>query len=102
MLGDEDQKIVRVRKDMGLSHKEFFASLSTLAREFSCCVSDTGAILEYDKGQIHIALAPETKRKIGAVTLPRTWVSFEFRNLSKSQRLFFLERFNLAFQRGGG
>jgi hypothetical protein len=34
--------------------------------------------------------------------LPRTWVSLEFRSLSKAQRTLFLERFDLAFHRGGG
>jgi len=65
-------------------------------------VSDTGIVVEYDRGEIHIALEPETERKLGAMTLPQTWVSFEFHNLSKAQRSFFLERFNLAFLRGGG
>ena len=102
MAGDEGQKVFFLKKDMGLSHREFFASLSTLAREVPCQVSDSGAILEYDSGEIHIELGSESQRQLGLIKLPQTWVSLEFRNLSKAQRTLFLERFDLAFRRGGG
>jgi hypothetical protein len=94
--------VVRVRKDMGLSHREFFASLSTLAKEAPCRVSDMGATVEYDSGEVRIVLGSEGERILGSMTLPRTSVSLEFRNLSKAQRVIFLERFDLAFHRGGG
>ena len=102
MAGDKGQKVVFLKKDMGLSHREFFASLATLAREVPCRVSDSGAILEYDSGEIHMALGPESQRQLGLLKLPQTWVSLEFRNLSTAQRALFLERFDLAFHRGGG
>ena len=102
MPADECQKVVVLKKDMGLSHREFFASLATLAREVPCQVSDSGAILEYDSGEIHIGLGPESQRQLGLIKLPQTYVSLEFRNLSKAQRAIFLERFDLAFHRGGG
>ena len=102
LSADECQKVVVLKKDMGLSHREFFASLATLAREVPCQVSDSGAILEYDSGEIHIGLGPESQRQLGLMKLPQTWVSLEFRNLSKAQRAMFLERFDLAFHRGGG
>ena len=102
MPADECQKVVVLKKDMGLSHREFFASLATLAREVPCQVSDSGAILEYDSGEIHMTLGPESQRQLGLLKLPQTWVSLEFHNLSKAQRMLFLERFDLAFRRGGG
>ena len=102
MPADECHKVVVLKKDMGLSHREFFASLATLAREFPCKVSDSSAIVEYDPGEIHIALGTESQRQLGLMKLPQTWVSLEFRNLSKAQRVNFLERFDLAFHRGGG
>ena len=107
-LGDNEvsvngcENFVLLTKDMGLSHREFFASLATLAREVPCRVSDSGATLAYDSGKIHIALGPESQRQLGLMKLPQTWVSLEFHNLSKAQRALFLERFDLAFQRGGG
>ena len=102
MSADECQKVVVLKKDMGLSHRECFASLATLAREVPCQVNDSGAVLEYDSGEIHIGLGPESQRQLGLMKLPQTWVSLEFRNLSKVQRALFLERFDLAFRRGGG
>ena len=86
LSADECQKVVVLKKDMGLSHREFFASLATLAREVSCRVSDSGAILEYDSGEVHIVLGTEGQRQLGLMKLPQTWVSLEFRNLSKAQR----------------
>lgn len=94
--------VIRLRKDMGLSHREIFASISTLAKEMSCRISDIGATVEYDSGEIRIVLGSECERKLGLLTLPRTSVSLEFHNLSKLQRGQFLERFNIAFRRGGG
>ena len=87
---------------MGLSHREFFASLSTLAKEAPCRVSDMGATVEYDSGEVRIVLGSEGERILGSMTLPRISVSLEFRNLSKARRANFLERFDLAFHRGGG
>ena len=47
-------------------------------------------------------LVVESQRQLGLIKLPQIWVSLEFRNLSKAQREKFLERFDLAFHRGGG
>ena len=94
--------VFRLTKDMGLSHREIFASLATLAKEMTCRTSDTDAIVEYDSGEVRVVLGPEGERKLGSIMLPRTSVSLEFHNLSKAQRGQFLERFDLAFRRGGG
>ena len=93
---------VLIQKEMGICHQEFFASLVTLARKIPCRVSDSGAVLEYDSGEVRISLGPEGERRLGSMALPRTMVSLEFRDLSEEQRTFFLERFDLAFRRGGG
>ena len=65
LSADECQKVVVLNKDMGLSHREFFASLATLAREVSCRVSDSSAVLEYDSGEVHIALGPGKSASVG-------------------------------------
>ena len=101
MSGDTIEP-VSICKEMGCSYQEFFASLATLARALPCRVSDSGAVLEYDSGEVCISLGPEGERRLGSMIVPRTTVSLEFRDLSEEQRTVFLERFDLAFRRGGG
>ena len=86
MSGDTSIDPVSICKEMGCSYQEFFASLATLSRELPCRVSDSGAILEYDSGEVRISLGPEGERKLGSMVLPWTTVSLEFRDLSEEQR----------------
>ncbi len=102
MTEESIHNVVAMKKDMGLSHQEFFASLTTLAREIPCQVTDKGVVVAYDSGEIRIGLGPESERQLGSINLARTWVSLEFHNLSDEQQNRFLERFDLAFHRGGG
>ena len=102
MARTNDKNRMMVHKDMGLSHREFFASLATLTPESSCRVHDSGAVLEYYSGKICISLEPEEERRIGSIRLPRTEVLIEFFDLSDKQQTNFLDRFDLAFRRGGG
>ena len=97
----EADRIVVIR-DMGLSHREFFRSLQPLAREWQCQIRNDGVLIDYDGGEIDIVLGKEGRRKIAAMSLPRTEVRFNFSRLSFLQRKKFLYRFDLAYRRGGG
>ena len=101
MSDGEADRIVMVR-DMGLSHREFFRSLQPLAREWQCQIRDDGVLIDYDGGEIDIVLGKEGRRKIAAMSLPRTEVRFNFSRLNSLQRKKFLYRFDLAYRRGGG
>lgn len=101
MSDDEAGRIVVVR-DMGLSHREFFRSLQPLEREWQCQIRDDGVVIDYDGGEIDIVLGKEGRRKIAAISLPRTEVRFGFSRLSALQREKFFYRFDLAYRRGGG
>ena len=101
MSDNEVDRIVVVR-DMGVSHREFFRSLQPLAREWQCQIRDDGVLIDYDGGEIDIVLGKEGRRKIAAMSLPRTEVRFNFSRLNSLQRKKFLYRFDLAYRRGGG
>jgi hypothetical protein len=96
------KNLMTIQKEMGFSHQEFFSSLAILARDIPCRLSDSGAVLEYDAGEVRISLGPQGERKLGSMILPRTMVSLEFKDFSEEQRMVFLDRFDLTFRRGGG
>ena len=101
MSDGEADRMVVVR-DMGLSHREFFRSLQTLAREWQCQIRNDGVLIDYDGGAIDIVLGKEGRRRIAAMSLPRTEVRFCFSRLTLLQRKKFFYRFDLAYRRGGG
>ena len=101
MSDGEADRMVVVR-DMGLSHREFFRSLQTLAREWQCQIRIDGVLIDYDGGEIDIILGKEGRRRIAAMSLPRTEVRFCFSRLTPLQRENFFYRFDLAYRRGGG
>ena len=101
MSDGEADRMVVVR-DMGLSHREFFRSLQTLAREWQCQIRIDGVLIDYDGGEIDIVLGKEGRRRIAAMSLPRTEVRFCFSRLTLLQRKKFFYRFDLAYRRGGG
>ena len=101
MSDGEADRMVVVR-DMGLSHRKFFRSLQTLAREWQCHITNDGVLIDYDGGEIDIILRKEGRRRIAAMSLPRPEVRFNFSRLSSSQRKKFFYRFDLAYRRGGG
>jgi len=98
--GEEDRMVVV--RDMGLSHREFFRSLQTLAREWQCQIRNDGVLIDYDGGEIDIVLGKEGRRRIAAMSLPRTEVRFCFSRLTLLQSKKFFYRFDLAYRRGGG
>ncbi|MDH3688454.1 MAG: hypothetical protein OEU36_03090 [Gammaproteobacteria bacterium] len=89
-------------REMGISHAEFFRSLSSalIGEEFT--VSDRGARVSYAGGIIELTLSEERIRKLGSLGLPRTMVEFKFSGLSQQQADRFMDRFELHFRRGGG
>ena len=101
-MRDSDADRIVVVRDMGLSYREFFRSLQPLAREWQCQIRDDGVLIDYDGGEIDIVLGKEGRRKIAAISLPRTEVRFCFSRLNALQRKKFFYRFDLAYRRGGG
>ena len=45
---------------------------------------------------------PETSRKIGKLELPVTHIKFRFEDIEHDQVREFFDRFDIAYQKGGG
>lgn len=89
-------------REMGISHAEFFRTLSSALEGEQFTVSDHGARVSYAGGIIELTLSEERIRKLGSLVLPSTVVEFKFSGLSQQQADRFMDRFELYFRRGGG
>ncbi len=95
-------EVVRLSREMGYTHKDFFKFFEPLAKQWLCNISTLGVDVTYDGGRVLIRLGSEGQRKIASIVLPKTQVIFEFHNLNHEQQERFMYRFDLAFRRGGG
>jgi hypothetical protein len=98
----ESDAVVTLRREMGMSHAEFFRSLPAAMGEqaFSICGSTVTA--ENGSRRLIISLAPEQERRIALLRLPVTWVIFDFTGYSEAEVEAFMRRFERHYQRGGG
>ena len=92
-----------LRKEMGLTHTDFFRILAQLPGGWLQETRPDGASLKYADGRVEITLGPEQQRHLSAlVQIPATEVLFRYANLSADEKKTFPARFDLTYQRGGG
>jgi hypothetical protein len=99
MAGDEP---VVITKEMAVTHADFFRSLPHALAGEQCTVDGTQVRLESADGTWRIELGPEGKRRIALLAVPATPVTMVFEGYSDTAREDSLQRFDRAFQRGGG
>ena len=87
---------------MGLTHQEFFRELPAALGHRAHRVEGRRVSMELDRGSLVIRLGAERVRRIAALRLPFTVVSFAFEGVGEIERERFMERFDLGFRRGGG
>ena len=92
---------VRVEKLMSLTRQEFVAALAHVGGVESVTDGAWSAALKAGTVTITFAALPSA-RLGGLLELPRAKVMLDFHNTSGDQQSEFLQRFDLAFQRGGG
>jgi hypothetical protein len=91
----------RVTKLMSLTPTEFAASASRLLERHVASGERVEQAL--GNGRVTIACEPRPGVRLGGLLdLPRAEVTLMFDGVSAEDRLAFLKRFDLAFQRGGG
>jgi len=93
---------VVVEKEMALTHADFFRCLPNALRGETCTVTGATVRIEAADGVWTIELGPEGKRRIALLAVPATPVKLTFEGFSEAARADALERFDRAFQRGGG
>ena len=91
----------RVRR-MALTHAEFLRSLPRAAPGMERRINGNVVELSAPPRRVVISLGPEQSRRLGALALPETEVRLRLEGFSVQERQAFLERFDLAFRRGGG
>ncbi len=91
-----------IEKIMSISMAEYAASLDkaiglTQGEQITCVARAVGS------GRVTITFETLTPVRLGGLLeLPRARVTLTFAGLSERERNAFLDRFDLAFQRGGG
>lgn len=90
--------------DMAVTRAEFLRSLPAAAHGMECRISEGGALvlLLEPPRRVEIRLGPEERRRLGALSLPRTRVGLSLEGFADAEAAAFLERFARAYQRGGG
>ncbi len=94
--------VVRFSRDMGITHSEFFRTLPAALAALPYTVQGHDVVINDDTRRLVITLSPESRRRLGALSLPTTQVHFTFSGYSPQDIDQFMSRFDRAFQRGGG
>jgi len=94
--------VVRIVKDMGITHAEFFRTVRSLLEGEDAVVRDDGVTWRRGAATIEIRLGPEGARKLGRFQLPRTEVELLFHDCAAAGVTSFVARFDTCFRRGGG
>ena len=94
---------MELRKEMGLTHADFFRMLAQLPGGWLQETRANGASLKFADGRVEITLGPEQQRHLTTlVQIPATEVVFRYKNLTETEKENFQARFDLTYQRGGG
>lgn len=92
-----------IRKEMGLTHKDFYEELPNLLKGIPYQHSENTIKFQINSKNIEITLGPEKTRHLGqSISLPVTNVTLSFSNFSKTEVNQFIKHFNLKFMKGGG
>ena len=90
-------------KEMGITHKDFYAELPNLLKDIPFQQSDGVVTFQLNGKKVEIIIAPEGVRKLGqSVQLPVTLVTLRFFDFSKEEIESFIKHYNLKFMKGGG
>lgn len=91
-----------IRREMGLTHKDFFRTLPRVLRNRVFHITNTVVTVYEAEQRLTIYLSPQRERRIAMLRLPVTDVSLHFVGYSEMEVKRFMNRFARYFQRGGG
>ena len=92
----------RLRREMSISHREFFRSLEPAIKPATYTVEGRTITVHGAPGRVEIRLSEERERRIALLRLPVTDVEIDLDGFTEASLTAFLGQFDLAFQRGGG
>lgn len=92
-----------VRKEMGITHSEFYQRLPELLLNIPYHRTQDTIKFQLHGKTIEISLEPEQVRELGlSIRLPVTVVALRFYDFSEDETSSFITHFNLKFMKGGG
>jgi hypothetical protein len=102
-MGTVKEQIKTVKKEMGITHKDFYVVLPDLLNGLPYHQSEDTIKFQLNHKNVEITLGPEGVRKLGlSMRLPVTFVTLRFFNFSEEEVSGFIKHFNLRFMKGGG
>ena len=91
------------RPDRGMTHADFRRIFPRLIEDAEAVEGDLSQRVQWPDGKVlEVEVSEEKVRKIATLRMPYLDLSFTFQGFSNEQRDAFLERFERAFQKGGG
>jgi hypothetical protein len=102
-MESESGHLTVVKKEMGITHQDFYAELPTLLDKIPYQQTDDTISCQLNGKKMEIVLGLEKVREIGrSVRLPMTLVMLRFHDFSEEEMGDFVRHFNLRFMKGGG
>jgi len=88
---------------MGMSHDDFFRVFPAVVAPAPWRREGLSIHVEWSHGARVVATVSAQKlRRIASLSLPYVDITFAFRGMGERERQDFLQRFDRAFQKGGG
>ena len=98
-----DQNQHTIKKEMGISHRDFFRILPRVMNGRGYTVDGQRIVAEEPERRLEIHLSDQRERVLGPmVRLQVTDVELIFFNYSETDRTSFLKFFEINFFKGGG
>ena len=91
-----------IKREMTITYADFFRLLPKALHGYSYQQSENAVRVTIERGSLVIHIAPEQRRKAGALELPVTLLSLDFDNTDNAARRKFLEQFDMTYHREGG
>ena len=91
-----------VAKEMGLTHADFFRTISSALATDNYQSSELGVVYKNGHRRLEIILGPESNRRIARLSIPSTDVTMSFSGYTDDEITEFVARFDRVFRRGGG
>ena len=103
-MSEREPRPMRVQRPaMGISHDDFFRVLPRLLVETTWRREGLSIHAEWPGGATLVAgVSAERQRRIASLCLPCVDIELTFRGFDEGAHTSFVQRFDTAFQKGGG
>jgi hypothetical protein len=91
-----------IEREFGLSHADFFRVFPRIEPGWQRLLPLLVETPRDDGRVLQIELSDQHERKLASLRVPYIEITFRFAGWSENQRIEFFEKFDRAFQKGGG